>query len=455
MIEFEVFSDDPEVVELVEKYWATDNNGKHLHNVAGLLPFRDITTVKKLIAFINKESSAWNPDYPCTICDSSATVRSRSDPAAKKFSKPALCSYCQEQQANDETRRKADEQEKLTIAMRNASESARNREIEYGQLPDDIALIVLALERAICPKLVKGTFDASDLRFLINGPVFPLLKRLIGANVIADDPAVAQFGAYWLKAGELWYSMGKTRYFLVPDKTYGASEDALAYLDNRPWDQNDQLRTLWLDYATAECITYFFDQCERYSLSPKSEDVDTITSQIRAALSQYSIQELWCAIWTVVRDAAALCKHEFYNVTKATATMPGKLQRLLEAVRKKQRQPLKAWDRPHHQTAGTLGDLFYERYGLNEATPGDVVTRIFANPTPPAYDSFMECEIVQNGLVDELVERIHQRKLGAQSLSIFAAGIREGLSIEEAIAKLVYSLPSLQEETGEVTTLIE
>lgn len=451
MIEFTVFSDDPEVVEVIEKYWATDSNGKYLHNVADLLPFRDITTAPKLIAFINEESSAWNPDNPCPVCDSSATVRSRTDPAIRKFTKPNLCAYCHEQQANEEAQREANEQEKLATAMRNASELSRNREIEYGQLPDDVALIVLALERAICPKLVEETFEASDLRFLINGSVFPLLKRLTSANVIADDPAIAQSGAYWLKEGKLWYDMAKTRYFLVPDKTYGASEDSLGYLDNRPWDKNDQLRALWLDYATAECITYFFGQCDRYSLSPKSEDVDNITSQIRAALDQYSIQELWCAIWTVVKDAAALCNHEYYNVAKATATMPGKLQRLLEAVRKKQRQPLKAWDRPHHQPAGTLGELFYERYGLNEATPGDVAMGMFANPTPPAYDPFMECEIVQKGLIDVLVERIHHHKLGAQSLSIFSAGIREGLTIEEAIAKLIHNLPSLQEEIDEAS----
>lgn len=451
MIEFAVFSGDPEVVKFVDKYWATDSNGKYLYNVADLMPFRDITTIPKLIAFINEESSAWNPDNPCPVCDRSATVRSRTDPAIRRFSKPKLRAYCYEQQANEKTQQEANEQEKLATAIRNASESSRNCQIEYGQLTDDIALIVVALERAICPTLVEGTFEASDLRFLINGSVYPLLKRLTSAKVIADDPAIAQPGTYWLEEGKLWFNMEKARYFLVPDKTYGASEDALAYLDNRPWDKTDQLRALWLDYATAECITYFFDRCNCYSLSAKSEDVNNITSQIRAALYRYSIQELWCAIWMVVKDAAALCNHKYHNVTTAAATMPGKLQRLLEAVRKKQRQPLKPWDRPDHQPAGTLGELFHERYGLNEATPGDVAMRMFANPTPPAYDPFMECEIVQKGLIDVLVERIHHHKLGAQSLSIFAAGIREGLSIEEAIAKLIHHLPRLQEEVEEAS----
>lgn len=446
MIEFTVFSDDPEIVEVIEKYWATDRNGKYLHNVADLLPFREITSASTLIDFINEESSAWNPDNPCPVCNSSAIIRSRSDPAIKKRSQPNLCAYCYEQQVNDEARREANEQEMLAIAIRDASESSRRRKIEYGKLSDDIAFIVLALERAICPKLIEDTFEASDLRFLISGSVFPLLKRLQRAEVIAADPAFAQSGAYWLKDGALWYDMAKTRYFLVPDKTYGASEDALAYLDNRPWDKNDQLRALWLDFATAECMTYFVDQCDRYSLSPKSEDVENITCQIRAALDQYSIQELWCAIWTIVKDAAALCNHEFYNVAKATATMPGKLQRLFEAVRKKQRQPLKAWRRPAQQPAGTLGVLFYERFGLNEATPADVAIRIFSNPKPPAYDPFMESEIVQKGLIDVLVERIHKCKLGAQSLSVFAAGIRDGLSIEEAIANLVHNLPRLQDD---------
>ncbi|SFN48384.1 hypothetical protein SAMN05660284_01598 [Formivibrio citricus] len=445
MIEFEVFSDDPEVVELVEKYWSTDNNGKYLHNVADLLPFREITTTPKLLTFISGESRAWNPDNFCPICGDNISVRSRTDPAIKKLRRLSPCNHCQELQARDRARNLAVEQEALAEAMRKASDSARMLEIEYGQLPDDIALIVLALERAICPKLVEGVFETADLRSLINGPVSPLIERLINANVISDDPAFSQSGAYWLEDGELWFNMAKARYFLVPDRTYGASEDALTYLDNRPWDKNDELRSLWLDYATAECITYFLNQCGRYSLNPESKDVDNITSQIRVALDQYSIQELWCATWIVVKDAASLCKREFYNVTKATATMPGKLQRLLETVRKKQRLPLKAWTRPQQQPAGTLGELFYERYGLNESTPGAEAMRIFASPAPPAYDPFLESEIVQKGLIDVLVERIHHYKLGAQSLSIFAAGIREGLSIEDAIARLLCGLPSLQQ----------
>ena len=449
MVEFEVLSDDPKVIELVKKYWTTDDNGKYLHNVADLLPFRGITTIPKLIDFINGESAAWNPDNPCPICQSSVFVRSRTDPAVRKLYKPELCHYCQEQQAMEKAQHETKERERLSLAIRNSSESARKREIEYGQLRDDIALILLALERTISPKLIGGSFEANDLRFLISGSVISFLKRLIDAGAIASDAAIAPPGAYWLKGDDLWFSMEKTRYFLVPDKTYGASEDALEYLNNRPWDQNDQLRMLWLDYATAECMTYFFDQCSQYSLSPISDDVEKITSQIRVALDQYCIQELWCALWTVVKDAAALSKREYYNVAKATSTMPGKLHRLLEAVRKGQRIPLKAWDRPHYQPAGTLGDIFFERYGLNEGTPGALVKRIFTSPTPPAYDPFMECEIVKKGLVDVLVERIHHHGLGAMSLSIFAAGIREGMSIEEAIATLINKLPSLQEGMDE------
>lgn len=449
MIEFEVLSEDPEVVQLVEKYWATDSNGKYLHNVSDLLPFRGIASIPKLIDFINGESAAWNPDNLCPICQTSLSVRSRTDPAIRKLYKPALCDYCQEQQLIENEENEAEERERLSLAIRNSSESARKREIEYGQLPDDIALILLALERAIRPKLFGGSFEANDLRFLISGSVFPFLKRLIDADAIASDAAIAPPGAYWLKGDDLWYSMEKTRYFLVPDNTYGASEDALAYLNNRPWDQNDQLRMLWLDYATAECMTYFFDQCGQYSLSPTSDDVEKITSQIRVALDKYCIKELWCALWTVVKDAAALSKREYYNVAKATSTMPGKLQRLLEEVRKGQRGPLKTWDRPHYQPAGTLGDIFFERYSLDEGTPGDLVKRIFTSPTPPAYDPFMECEIVKRGLVDVLVERIHHHGLGAMSLSIFAAGIREGMGIEDAIATLINKLPSLQEGMDE------
>lgn len=451
MIEFEVYSDDPDVVELVEKYWATDQNGKYRNNVTKLLPFRDIKTSNKLLSFINNESSAWNSDNLCASCQAPLDVRSRSDRTAKKLIKPELCDYCKEQKEAARVAKAAQEEIALAKAIEDASQNASISAIEYGQIPDDIAFVLLALDKAIRPKLTEGFFRFCDAQRLTVGPADPLLKRLYRANAIRDYPAKAEPGAYWLEDDSLWFKWVKAQFFLVPDKTYGATEDALAYLDNRPWNQYDLMRSLWLDYAVDECLTYFFGQCGRYSLSPASADIDHITSQIRSALDQYSIKELWCALWTIVKDAAALCNHEFYNVTKATATMPGKLQRLLEAVRKNQRQPLRAWYRPQHQPAGMLGELFYERYGLNEETPGDVAARIFSNPTPPAYDPFMESEIVQKGLIDEIVERIHHHQLGAPSFSIFAAGIRVGLSTEEAIAKMLHDLPRLQKKIGEAS----
>lgn len=449
MIEFEVYSDDPEVVELIEKYWATDENGKYRHNVADLLPFRNIKNINRLLTFINSESSAWNSDNLCASCQAPLEVHSRSDRATTKLIKLGLCDHCKLQQEMAQVAKAAQEETALAKAIEHASVSASISVIEYGQIPDDVAFILLALEKAIRPKLTEGFFRFSDAQRLTAGPADSLLKRLYGAKVISDYPAKAEPGAYWLENNSLWFNWAKAHLFLVPDKTYGATEDALAYLDNRPWDQYDLMRSLWQDYAVDECITYFFNQCDRYSLHPTTEDVEAITSQIRSALDQFSIQELWCAFWTVVRDAAALCKREFYNVSKATATMPGKLQRLLEAVRKNQRQPLGAWYRPHHQPAGMLGELFYVRYGLNEETPGDVAARIFPNPTPPAYDPFMESEIVQKGLIDAVAQRIHHHQLGAQSFSIFAAGIRDGLSTEDAITKLIHDLPCLQEEIGE------
>lgn len=446
MMEFEVFTDDPAVVELIEKYWAIDNSGKYLHNVSALLPFRDISSMPKLISFINEESRAWNPESRCPICECSALIRSRADRLMKTSSKPTLCIHCAEKQEAEKIKKLAREQQMLDTVLQNVLESTRNRKIEYSQISDDVALIVLAIERAICPKLLNDSFEASDLRFLINGSIFPLLERLINANVIALDHANARPGAFWLKDVELWYDMTKTRFFLVPDKTYGSSESALAYLNNRPWDKSAQMRTLWLDYSTAECLTYFFAQCDRYSLYPNPDDIDNITSQIRAALEQYSIQKLWCALWTIVKDAAALCNHKFYNQAKATATMPGKLKRLFEAVRKEQRQPLKAWDRPHDQPAGTIGDLFFEKFGVSEATPGHYAMQLFANPTPPPHDAFMKSLIFKNGGLDQVIEYIHKQKSGAESLAQFAAGIKEGLSIDDAILKMIQNFPDFPED---------
>lgn len=87
------------------------------------------------------------------------------------------------------------------------------------------------------------------------------------------------------------------------------------------------------------------DFCKRHHLPVSRELGSAIASAVRVAAATYSVAAIWNAIWKVVRDAAAPSRTEFYNLPRAAQTLPGKMKRLLEKVRKRD-ATLKPWDRP-------------------------------------------------------------------------------------------------------------
>jgi hypothetical protein len=58
---------------------------------------------------------------------------------------------------------------------------------------------------------------------------------------------------------------------------------------------------------------------------------------------------------------------------KAAATIPGKIRRYLERI-KRESIELRSWSRPEQQPAATLGMLFDEVFGIDEDTSGVAAT---------------------------------------------------------------------------------
>lgn len=446
MIELEIFTDDQRLIDLIGRYWAVGRDGRYVHSVASMLPFGEITDSRSLLKLINEHSRAWNPDNVCACCGGVIVAMSRSASEVKTFWSPHKCISCL-----DLERRKAEEildieRGELLLKIELAAERIQNKYIEYAAIPDDLAIVVLALERAIGLRRTSNGFRFSEVSRLMSGVPDGLLKRLHEAQVITDNPDPDHAGGYWISEGNLCFNWRLVEFSLLPDQRLGKTREALASLANRSFSQGEVLRTLWITYAVDECMTYFSSQCSRYRLNPEICDLNDIAAQLHQALELYSIQNLWCALWSVVREAAALCNHQYFNLHKATATMPGKLKRLLDAVRKKKRQPLKAWARPDYQPMGTLGNLFFEIFGINEGTPGSLVSTIFSYPACTLADQYEQNQIATGEAVEALFQRIHERKLTAKSLSFFAEAIRKGSDLNEAVAELLQAFPTLQAE---------
>jgi hypothetical protein len=435
MIELDIYSEDADEVELVERYWGTDGDGNFKEKVADLLPFRNIATATQLVGFINQISQAWDRNQLCPKCGDPETIKNRSEIKKSQHNLRSPCSICEQ----EEKRVQKEAQIKYEAELKERLDSyigyCESHSIDYCNLPDDIVLILVALERAINPRLLNSVFMRGDCRALAPSYVGDFVTKLYKAEVILDDPRRAQIGAYYLKEGKLWHKNDLVVYFLAPDSTHGASEEAFAILTGRNYRKNKLIFGLWLDYATADCMSYFFTQCDIHNLGATTQHVAEIYSTLRSALHTYSVSEMWSMIWMVVRDAASLSTREYYNSEKASATIPGKMLRFLERVKKGTAQ-LKQWDRPDLQPAGTLGQVLSDVFGIDEYTAGANLFTYFIEEELLSIES----ENIKANVLAESVRDLFQNSLtentGAAVLSCFADLIRKGMSTEGAIDEL-------------------
>lgn len=326
--------------------------------------------------------------------------------------------------------------------------SNKDKRVDYAGLPDDIALILIALDRTLGARTFERRFFRSECSSL--APVWSgmFLTRLYEAQVIADDPQASKADAYFLRDGGLIHYLDKTAYFVVSDRHARNPQDGIMILTGRQFGDAGALHPLWLDYAETECMAYLYGMLSKNSLQMADEAVREIRATLRQALRQYSIAEMWSVIWKIVRDAEALAQRDYYNGKKAAATLPGKLSRHLEKVSKGEGL-LKPWDRPHDQPAGTLGQVFFEYFLIDETTPGKKVGAMLEREPPPEQGAFIIIDEAMKARVNELFKRVVRKNEAAVLLAQFTQKLRNGATFEEAVDQMEKNYPASKAKSGQ------
>lgn len=431
MIKFEILSDDPADEELVARYWAMGADGKFVENVSDLLPYKAISSNHLLLSYIQQVSIARDERFICSRCSEYFMVRSRADYQTSARFATSVCDACREQEKASQIEEQKALSAELSARLAEIEDRNNQRVIDYEKIPDDAALILIALNDAINPRLLTGFFRRDQCQGL--APCFTslLITKLWKAGVIADLPSKALPGAYYLEEGQVWHYSDKVSYFLLPDQVLGKTEAALDSLRTRAHTQFSLIRELWLDYALSECMLYLYDQCSLHRLQMGDESDDQAKSVLRTSLETYSVSQLWSVIWKVVRDAASLSAREYYNNEKAAATIPGKIKRYLERV-VREGLSVKSWDRPVDQPAGTLGDVFYEYFGLDEDTPGLEAMAVLADRSLDE-EEFMEPSAEVIAAARMVMQQAVGQGCEAFALLLFAERIRQGDSVKAAL----------------------
>ncbi len=445
MIEYQVHSGSSTDEALVARYWAKDENGKFIEPINSLIPYGSLKNSQQLAKFINEVSSAWDTDQSCPNCQGHSLLRSRSEVKSRLGQIYSICDACKDKEAD---KLKIAEKEKFDeLARRLIAVSERNlaATIEYEQIPIDVVLILIALDRVLNPRLITGSFMRSECQGLVPADSDLFVQRLWAAGVILDLPSKAQPDAYFLKDEKLWHYNDKVACFLVPDEQLGKDETAFGFLAGRDFSGCSELRQLWLDYAVCDCLAYLFDQCALHKLETSSEDDVEIKSILRTALQVHSIAQIWSVVWKVVRDAASLSTREYYNRVKAVATIPGKISRQIERV-VKSGAPMNSWRRPADQPAGALGDVFYEYFGIDEDTTGIEVMSAFANQVDEdePVDVNPPLDLIEEQACT-LMRRAIAHNVEAEVILLFADRIRDGDHVQKALDAVFAAHPRLNE----------
>ncbi|TKJ87300.1 hypothetical protein PkoCFBP13504_03425 [Pseudomonas koreensis] len=438
-IKLQILTEDPQEIALIERYWAVDVSGQYLEKVSDLGGLIEMAQGVSLASFIRQRCNAFDENQACPKCAELIEIRNRSEAKKVPARSPKLCAHCQKDQdavALDTEKTKAAELE------RQLSEYARKqstRTVDYSQIPDNLVLLLLALDRAITPRLTNGAFTVGDCRGLAPRYVGEFVLQLREAGLLLEDPTKARPGTYYWEGDEIWMLREQVVYRLAPDTAPKSADELIRSLSDRVYTDAEGIFNLWLDYSVADVMRYLGAQCELYNHDLSEQELEEIKSTMRSALETYSVSQLWSVVWKVVRDAASLANREYYNRPKAAATIPGKIRRNLEKV-KREAMELKAWSRPEQHPAGTLGMVLGEILGIDENTSGHLVSAVVTWLTGQACSPTFEAELHEP--VRELMTIALAHDAGSAVMLRFAELIRAGHDVGFAIEEIGHALRS-------------
>ncbi|AMS21364.1 hypothetical protein AYK59_14950 [Pseudomonas synxantha] len=438
-IKLQMLTEDPKEIELIERYWAVDESGQYLEKVSALTDVIEMAPGVTLASFIRQRCNAFDDNQVCPKCAELIEIKNRSE--AKKVPQryTKLCTLCQNDQDAISLAAKKAKAAELERQLAEYVGKQLTRTVDYSALPDAQVLLLLALDRAVTPRLTNGGFRLGDCRGLTPRYVGDFMLQLREAGLVLDDPSKASPGTYYWKDDEIWVLGDQVVYRLAPDAASRSADEVIRSLPDRVYTDADGLFNLWLDYAVADVMHYLGTECELYNHDLSEQELAEIKSTIRAALHTYSVSQLWSVAWKVVRDAASLANREYYNRSKAAATIPGKIRRNLEKVQRESIE-LKEWSRPEHHPVGTLGMVLGEILGVDENTSGHRVSSLIAWLTGQACSPAIEAALDEP--IRELMTLALSQDIGASVMLRFAEMIRAGHDVGFAIEEIGEALRS-------------
>jgi len=152
----------------------------------------------------------------------------------------------------------------------------------------------------------------------------------------------------------------------------------------------EEVTEVWFETAVQACTAYLDRQIAVSGLRDLDADESAaVAKHLSTAVRHYSVAQIRSLLWRCVKDAAALCAQPYYNVAKASATLPGKIDRSILAARDSQAN-LQDYRRPQNNPISEIELVFSRRFGITETTPPSELTCLLTPHLSPIDDDTID-----------------------------------------------------------------
>ena len=245
--------------------------------------------------------------------------------------------------------------------------------VAYSRVATDKLLILEALNDWSGRLLAEGgdiklSFGCDDPACASRFELCELLKRMHAAPVILYPVSGFTLG----DDDEPRFGYESATFRMSPEKN-GSRADAIMIAESSHIRDVEAAMNLWAMCATEDCLAYLHYQMDEHGLHFDDEELIATRQIITSALlTNFSAGQVWNAIWRSVRDAAALSARPYYNVAKASKTIPKKIDKVL-TQNASARGGFAAYDRLAALPMGAVLTLLLNRFGIEDDSPGPEV----------------------------------------------------------------------------------
>ncbi|MDI2031697.1 restriction endonuclease [Saccharopolyspora sp. TS4A08] len=336
-VEVVTSSDEPDIVELCQLYWAIDSAGAYLYTVKDLAA-RFSLTAYQVNQTVRSHSKSYSVDVVCAQCGNGFLVQSRSELANFERSAKSLCSDCLKEREEIRKREAAALIAAQRNYVRNSFPIVDSIQINLGDLDLRKAVTLAALLRddedssdgSITPLSQRAERLAPTVQLQMD-----LMKSVFDEQLILIHPESELAAFNWDGDTASTFSLNVARYYLagigdLPARVSRFRQDfeRATSEKNMPPHWVEDSSELWLEVAVSECLSYLVFCLNRHRLDFNPGEQTETT--IRKGLQWFSIGQLFNLIWRASRDAAAYKSRERISGKQAANSAVTRLRTSIE-----------------------------------------------------------------------------------------------------------------------------